>query len=45
MPEDGSLMIEDVSSSYACLGLWGPKARTILEKVIKENVSMRVSPT
>jgi 4-methylaminobutanoate oxidase (formaldehyde-forming) len=39
MPEDGSVMIEDVSSSYACLGLWGPKARTILEKVTKEDVS------
>jgi len=39
IPEDGSVMIEDVSSSYACLGLWGPKARTILEKVTKEDVS------
>jgi glycine cleavage system aminomethyltransferase T len=27
MPEDGSVTLEDVSSSYACLGLWGPKAR------------------
>jgi 4-methylaminobutanoate oxidase (formaldehyde-forming) len=39
MPEDGSVSIEDVSSSYACLGLWGPKARTILEKVTKADVS------
>jgi len=39
MPEDGSVTIEDVSSSYACLGLWGPKARTILEKVTKDDVS------
>ncbi|MGD0752660.1 MAG: FAD-dependent oxidoreductase [Anaerolineales bacterium] len=39
MPEGGSVSIEDVSSSYACLGLWGPKARTILEKVTKEDVS------
>jgi 4-methylaminobutanoate oxidase (formaldehyde-forming) len=39
MPEDGSVTIEDVSSSYACLGLWGPKARTILEKITKEDVS------
>jgi glycine cleavage system aminomethyltransferase T len=39
MPEDGSVAIEDVSSSYACLGLWGPKARTILEKVSKTDVS------
>ena len=39
MPEDGSVSIEDVSSSYACLGLWGPKARTILEKVTTDDVS------
>ncbi len=39
MPEDGTVAIEDVSSSYACLGLWGPKARTILGKVTKDDVS------
>lgn len=39
MPADGSVMIEDVSSSYACLGLWGPKARTILEKITTDDVS------
>ncbi|HET9588639.1 MAG TPA: FAD-dependent oxidoreductase [Anaerolineales bacterium] len=39
MPEDGSVTIEDVGSSYACLGMWGPKARTILEKVTTDDVS------
>ena len=39
MPEDGSVSLEDVSSSYTCLGLWGPKARTILEKVTSDDVS------
>jgi glycine cleavage system T protein len=39
MPEDGTVSIEDVSSTYACLGLWGPKARKILEKVTKADVS------
>jgi 4-methylaminobutanoate oxidase (formaldehyde-forming) len=39
MPEDGSVAIEDVSSSYVCLGMWGPKARKILEKVTKADVS------
>ena len=39
MPEDGSVSIEDVSSSYVCLGLWGPKARKILQKVTKADVS------
>jgi glycine cleavage system T protein len=39
MPEDGSVTIDDVSTSYACLGLWGPKARKILEKVTQDDVS------
>lgn len=39
MPEDGSVLIDDVSSQYACIGLWGPKARLILEKVTKDDVS------
>jgi 4-methylaminobutanoate oxidase (formaldehyde-forming) len=39
MPDDGSVAIEDVSSSYVCLGLWGPKARKILEKVTRADVS------
>ncbi len=43
-PEDGSVIIEDVTSQYACLGLWGPKARTILEKVSKDDVSNEAFP-
>jgi 4-methylaminobutanoate oxidase (formaldehyde-forming) len=39
MPEDGSVSIEDVGSAYACIGLWGPKARTILEKVTADDIS------
>jgi glycine cleavage system T protein len=39
MPEDGSVTIEDVSSSLVCLGLWGPKARKILERVTTTDIS------
>jgi 4-methylaminobutanoate oxidase (formaldehyde-forming) len=39
MPEDGSVIVEDVSSAYACIGLWGPKARRILQKVTKADIS------
>jgi 4-methylaminobutanoate oxidase (formaldehyde-forming) len=39
MPEDGSVAIEDVSSSYACIGMWGPKARAILQKVTRDDVT------
>jgi 4-methylaminobutanoate oxidase (formaldehyde-forming) len=30
-PDDGSVSVEDVTSQYACLGLWGPAARAILQ--------------
>jgi glycine cleavage system aminomethyltransferase T len=39
MPDDGSVSIEDVSSFYACIGLWGPKARQILQVVTRDDVS------
>src|SRR5438552_4317204 len=29
MPADGSVDVADVTSAYACLGLWGPRARDI----------------
>ena len=29
-PSDGSVRVEDVTSQYACLGLWGPAARDLL---------------
>jgi glycine cleavage system aminomethyltransferase T/glycine/D-amino acid oxidase-like deaminating enzyme len=28
---DDDVMVEDVTSQYACLGLWGPRARDILQ--------------
>jgi glycine cleavage system aminomethyltransferase T/glycine/D-amino acid oxidase-like deaminating enzyme len=30
-PRDGSVYVNDVTSAYACLCLWGPKARDVLE--------------
>jgi len=43
-PEDGSVIIEDVTSAYACLGLWGPRARVILQRVTKSDVSNGAFP-
>jgi glycine cleavage system T protein len=31
VPDDGSVQVEDLTSAYACLGLWGPQARDILQ--------------
>jgi 4-methylaminobutanoate oxidase (formaldehyde-forming) len=30
-PGDGSVRVENVTSQFACLGIWGPKSREILE--------------
>jgi 4-methylaminobutanoate oxidase (formaldehyde-forming) len=43
-PEDGSVIIEDVTSTYACLGLWGPRARAILQTVTRSEVSNGAFP-
>jgi 4-methylaminobutanoate oxidase (formaldehyde-forming) len=39
MPADGSVSVDDVTSSFGCFGLWGPKAREILAKVTKDDIS------
>lgn len=39
LPADGSVEVEDVTSTRACLGLWGPRARAILQRVTKADVS------
>ena len=38
-PKDGSVAVDDVTGSYLCLGLWGPKARLILQATTGDNVS------
>src|SRR5689334_6127701 len=38
MPGDGSVQLHDVTSSYACLGLWGPRARDILAPLTRSDV-------
>ena len=30
-PDDGSVAVADVTSAYACLGVWGPASRAILQ--------------
>jgi len=41
---DGSVQVEDVTSAYACIGLWGPKARTILQSLTPADVSNAAFP-
>jgi glycine cleavage system aminomethyltransferase T/glycine/D-amino acid oxidase-like deaminating enzyme len=39
MPVDGSAQISDRSSAWTTLGLWGPRARDILESLTRDDVS------
>jgi 4-methylaminobutanoate oxidase (formaldehyde-forming) len=41
---DGSVAIEDVTGAFACFGLWGPRARLILARVTKQDVSASAFP-
>ncbi|MDQ2923310.1 MAG: FAD-dependent oxidoreductase [Candidatus Dormibacteraeota bacterium] len=43
-PEDGSVQIEDVTSAYACIGLWGPAARDILQPLIPTSIANEAIP-
>jgi glycine cleavage system aminomethyltransferase T/glycine/D-amino acid oxidase-like deaminating enzyme len=38
-PEDGSVQVADVTSQYACYGLWGPGAREILQPITTADIS------
>ncbi len=31
LPDDGSVEVVDVTSAHACLGIWGPRARDVLQ--------------
>jgi len=42
-PDDG-IWIDDVTSQFACFGLWGPRARAILARLTKTNVSNEAFP-
>jgi glycine cleavage system aminomethyltransferase T len=43
-PEDGSVLVEDVTSKYACLGLWGPVSREILQPLCVADLSNEAFP-
>ena len=43
-PEDGPVTIRDITMDYACLALWGPKARAVLQKLTSEDISNEALP-
>ena len=42
--EDGPVEIQDVTMAYACLALWGPKARLVLQAITSTDVSNQALP-
>ncbi len=43
-PGDGSVHVADVTSQYACLGFWGPRARAILQSLTRTDLSNDAFP-
>src|ERR671923_987145 len=43
-PADGSVLVEDVTSRFACLGLWGPRARDILQPLTTSDLGNDAFP-
>ena len=39
LPADGSAQVSDVTSAYACFGIWGPRAREVLAPLTKSDLS------
>jgi len=39
LPNDGSAVLADLTSAWTTIGLWGPRARTVLERVTEDDVS------
>ena len=38
-PDDGTVLINDLTSARVCFGLWGPRARDILGSVTRDDIS------
>ncbi len=44
LPEDGSAQVRDVTSAWACFGIWGPRARDVLAPLIPADALQRLLP-
>jgi 4-methylaminobutanoate oxidase (formaldehyde-forming) len=43
-PGDGSVSVTDVTSAFACLGVWGPRAREILQPLTTADLANEAFP-
>jgi glycine cleavage system aminomethyltransferase T/glycine/D-amino acid oxidase-like deaminating enzyme len=44
LPEDGSVHVADVSSAWCCAGVWGPRARDLVQRTTADDLSARAFP-
>ena len=44
LPEDGSAAVRDVTSAWSCFGVWGPKARDVLQPLTPADLSNDAFP-
>jgi 4-methylaminobutanoate oxidase (formaldehyde-forming) len=39
LPEDGSVHVQDVTSAWACFGIWGPRSRDVLTGLTPQSLA------
>jgi glycine cleavage system aminomethyltransferase T len=39
LPDDGSVQVQDVTSAWACLGIWGPRSRDVLARLTAQSLA------
>ncbi len=44
LPDDNSVVVRDVTDEWAVIGLWGPRARAVLQAATKSDVSNTAFP-
>jgi glycine cleavage system aminomethyltransferase T/glycine/D-amino acid oxidase-like deaminating enzyme len=44
LPGDGSVQVHDVTSALACIGIWGPRTRDILQPLTPQDLSSEAFP-
>lgn len=44
LPDDGSVQVKDVTTEWATIGMWGPRARDILSRATSDDVSNAALP-
>jgi glycine cleavage system aminomethyltransferase T/glycine/D-amino acid oxidase-like deaminating enzyme len=44
LPADGAVQIRDVTSQWACFGIWGPRARDVLDRLTPADLGNEAFP-